>query len=126
MALDLTIRPEIFIYLTDGALEQTIMHVLYGIEEEGVPYHISAADERDSIKAGYAAAVASSLNVGIGCDGQELVLHYKNLKPDHPYLIIDRYQTVPKEQLKAFGSNSARLVKGVPFMELDAWGDTPV
>lgn len=119
MALDLTVRPQIFVYLTNENLEATIQNLLHGIEEEQVPYHISVVAEQDSIKAAYEAAVSSSLNVGIGCDGQKVVLHYKNLEPNQPYLVIDRYQTVPKEALKAFGSNSARLVKGVPFKDLD-------
>lgn len=119
MALDLTIRPQIFVYVTKDELEKTLEHLFYGIEEEQVPFTITVVDEQDGIKAAYQAAIASSLGVGVGCDGQKVALHYKNLQPNQPYLVIDRYQTVPHDQLKALGSNSARLVKGMPFKELD-------
>ncbi|MDH6365454.1 hypothetical protein M2139_002457 [Enterococcus sp. PF1-24] len=116
---DFSIRPQIFIYVTDEKLTATIEYLLYGIEEEGIPYQIVAVSAQEAVAAAYEAAKTSSLSTGVGCDGQKVVLHYKNLAPNQPYLVIDRYQTVSKKQLKAFGSNCARLVKRIPFKDLE-------
>lgn len=118
MGNDFTVKPRIFVYLTDHGLEESIKFLLYGIEEEGIPYEVQVVEASDAVTAAYQSAITSSLITGVGCDGQKVVLHYKNLDPSEPYLVIERYQTKPKEQLKAFGSNCARLVKGVPFKEL--------
>ena len=118
MSNDFTVKPRIFVYLTNPELEDTIQFLLYGIEEEGIPFEVAPVEAADAVSAAYQAAQTSSLTTGVGCDGQKVVLHYKNLDPDEPYLVIDRYQTKPKQQLKAFGSNCARLVKGVPFKDL--------
>ncbi|GCF95232.1 PduH protein [Enterococcus florum] len=119
MALDFSIQPKIFIYLTNSDLEKSIPFLLYGIEEEGIPFEVKTTQHRDAVQAGYQAAKDSSLITGVGCDGQTLVLHYKNLEPEKPYLVIDRYQTKPNEHLKDFGSNCARLIKGIPLKSLE-------
>ncbi|MGM0213335.1 glycerol dehydratase reactivase beta/small subunit family protein [Enterococcus sp. AZ109] len=118
MSNDFTVKPRIFVFLTNPGLEESIQFLLYGIEEEGIPYEVQVVEASDAVSAAYQSATTSSLITGVGCDGEKVVLHYKNLDPNDPYLVIDRYQTKPKEQLKAFGSNCARLVKGVPFKEL--------
>lgn len=120
MAVDFKVRPQIYIYLTATDLQPSIKDLLYGIEEEGIPFEIvEQVNEKDVIAAAYEAAKTSSLMVGVGCDGEKLVLHYKNLASQRPYLLIDRYQTKPKQLIKDFGSNCARLVKGVSFKDVE-------
>ncbi len=117
MAIDLTTRPQIFVYLVQGIQEQDILSLLNGLEEEGIPYFVKQRAEITAVEAAYQAALDSSLQVGIGCDNQDLVLHYKNLNSAKPYLVLSNFKKRAKEVVKDFGGNGARLVKGIPFKE---------
>lgn len=119
MELDFTVRPVIVIYLSQISLAEEIQYVLYGLEEEQIPYSLEQENFSTAAEAAYAAANQSSLNVGIGYVNNEVALHYKNLAPETPYQVIQRVVTCPSLLLKKFGGNAARLVKGVPFKSID-------
>lgn len=119
MELDLNVRPVILIYLSKTASVDDIQYVLYGLEEEKIPFSIEQRDFSTATEAAYIAANTSSLNVGIGYVKNEVALHYKNLAPETPYQSIQRVVTCPPLILKRFGGNAARLVKGVPFNSID-------
>lgn len=118
MPLDLTSRPQIYFYIPHGLAIEVIQPFLYGLEEEGIPFQIEERTIDHLFQVAYDAAIQSTLDVGISCDCNDAVLHHKNLKTDEPYMILTRFQTRPKEQLKRFGGNAARLVKGIPFKEI--------
>lgn len=108
-------RPTINIYYSSSIKDESIFdQLLWGIEEEGIPYQRERKNEKSSIKLGYKAAEDSRLGVGIGvgCDGS-VVLHYVKLKEDNPLFNIDI--NADKDQLRLLGANAARLVKGIPF-----------
>lgn len=91
-----------------------IEQLLFGMEEESVPYFIEAQDERTAQELGYKAAGSSNLDVGIGVGEDEtVVLHYSKLKKEEPLFQIS--PPYGRAKLRAMGANAARLVKGVPF-----------
>lgn len=116
MKLDFTAKPTIIINLVNESLEKDIEHLLLGIEEEGLPYEIKVNHTcSDSVALAYDASVESSLLVGIGCDNNEIVLHYRNLKQHEFVYKVGQYKQKSKDVLRILGSNAARLVKGNPF-----------
>ena len=119
MELELNVRPVVLIYLDNRSSTEDIQFVLYGMEEEKIPYSFEQKNFSTATEAAYVAANTSSLNVGIGYVNNEVVLHYKNLAPETPYQSIQRVVTCPPLILKNFGGNAARLVKGVPFKSID-------
>ena len=119
MELELNVRPVVLIYLDNRSSTEDIQFVLYGMEEEKIPYSLEQKNFSTATEAAYVAANTSSLNVGIGYVNNEVVLHYKNLAPETPYQSIQRVVTCPPLILQNFGGNAARLVKGVPFKSID-------
>ena len=119
MELELNVRPVVLIYLDNRSSTEDIQFVLYGMEEEKIPYSLEQKNFSTATEAAYVAANTSSLNVGIGYVNNEVVLHYKNLAPETPYQSIQRVVTCPPLILKNFGGNAARLVKSVPFKSID-------
>ena len=55
--------------------------------------------------------------MGIGADGQELVLHYNKLEMAQPLFRISAQAGAA--QARALGANAARLVKKLPLKALD-------
>ena len=119
MELDLNVRPVVLIYISKNVSTEDIRYILYGLEEEKIPFSIEQRDFSTATEAAYVASNTSSLNVGIGYVNNEAALHYKNLAPETPYQSIQRVVTCPPMILKRFGGNAARLVKGVPFKSID-------
>jgi hypothetical protein len=95
--------------------------VLFGIEEEGIPYEIIKKDDKDAVDLSYIACEQSSLGVGIGIDGKNIAIHYIKLKKDIPLyeMSIESNDFI----LRALGINAARLVKGVPFKNFEEYAD---
>ncbi|WEG72514.1 glycerol dehydratase reactivase beta/small subunit family protein [Vagococcus intermedius] len=102
------------IYLAKLSDTAPINAILYGIEEEEVPFEIVTCNKSTMVTAAYDLAVRSPLSVGIVLDDHQAMLHYKNLPEDEPLFQIG---TEPEELMK-LGANAARLVKGIPFKTL--------
>jgi len=92
--------------------------VLYGIEEEGIPFLIEQNTNIDVVNAAYAAAQRSPLLVGMACTREEIVVHFKNLQPSNPLFRLAKPLEQKAEHLRDLGNNAARLVKGLPFKSL--------
>jgi hypothetical protein len=92
-----------------------LKEVLYGIEEEQIPYKLTRMADDDTIKRAYDAAEASRLSVGLAYDPQKIVVHYKNMDADKPLFVVKR--TEGQTVLRQLGNNAARLVKGIPFKD---------
>ena len=112
-SVDLALKPTILVVATKDFNEDVFSAVFYGIEEEGIPYTFEKRLGLDVRQAAFDAARSSSLSVGIACDGQTLVLQYKNLPLENPFLVLNDFTSLHKQKVKDFGSNGARLVKGV-------------
>lgn len=89
--------------------------VLLGIEEEGIPFVVQESHSADIIHSAWLAACQSPLLVGIGCNREQLVVHYKNLPTSAPLFTLT-YQK-DSHARRRIGNNAARLVKGIPFRE---------
>ena len=89
--------------------------VLLGIE--GIPFS-PASPAGDVVDSARRAARSSPLLVGIACDRHTLVVHYKNLPASAPLFTLMHH---PDSQAhRNTGNNAARLVKGIPFRDLNS------
>lgn len=110
--------PAIWVYLQQ--VDNKLLHqMLWGIEEEGIPFKTTEKQITDIRKEAHNAASLSPLAVGIACTHQEIVVHSRNLTPDNPLFQVSLHTLGSRgelyEQLRNLGCNAARLVKGLPF-----------
>ncbi len=61
---------------------------------------------------------SSPLLVGIACDREQLIVHYKNLPASTPLFSLRYHQD--RLARRNTGNNAARLVKGIPFRDRNA------
>lgn len=110
-------KPTIKIYYNHNVIAQEAFEqLLYGIEEEGIPYAISGIDEDDIFNLSHEASMDSKLGVGLGISSHEIALHYEKLDRLSPLFKI---KLKNKDQtLKDLGANAARLVKRMPFKKI--------
>lgn len=108
-------RPAINIYYSSQIKDKSSYNqLLWGIEEEGLPYNIQSKPLENSIELGYSAAEDSKLNVGIGIgkDGN-IIVHYQKLNKEKPLFNLNIKDE--HHNLRKLGANAARLIKGIPF-----------
>lgn len=110
-------KPVIKIYYKDDISEiKEIEQVLYGMEEEGIPYDLSSISRGSAIEVGYKASLESPLGVGIGVDLSNIVLHFNKLEENNPIFIINLNSS--SDIKRSLGANAARLVTKMPFKEI--------
>lgn len=110
-------RPSVKVfYDCDYLSEADFVGVLLGIEEEGIPYDIQAEHYADVLELAHNASLDSRLGVGVGISKEGVVLQYEKLDKAAPLFKIKFYQ---HDQFRNLGSNAARLVKKMPFRNLD-------
>lgn len=94
--------------------EDQLRSILYGIEEEGIPFEVAGKSETDAIALAYKACNESRLGVGVGVGKDDIVLHYEKLDQTKPIFCVSRKKPANNRIL---GSNAARLVKRMPFKD---------
>jgi len=107
--------PCIYLYHS-SALEDTsrFNEILWGIEEEGIPYDVKSLECNNSEELSHLGAVKSKLAVGIGVDSEgKVTLAFNKLSKDQP-LFIAHLDNDPNI-LRDLGANAGRLVKGIAF-----------
>lgn len=110
-------RPSVKVfYDCDHLSEADFVGVLLGIEEEGIPYDIQAEHYADVLELAHNASLDSRLGVGVGISKEGVVLQYEKLDKAAPLFKIKFYQ---HDQFRNLGSNATRLVKKMPFRNLD-------
>lgn len=132
--------PAVFLQLAPGEIPAAALRELRaGLEEEGIPCRVLAADapapadapaaaspvcdapalaaKADAALLAHAAACASPVSVGLGLSAESACLHLPQLPPGAPLLSVSVRVPEP-ERLRALGHNAARLVAGVPLKEL--------
>ncbi|MEI0607907.1 glycerol dehydratase reactivase beta/small subunit family protein [Brachyspira pulli] len=110
--------PSIIVYDLGNVNPILMEQVLYGIEEEGIPYMVEkkSGDGYSNVKeASYKAAISSQLSVGIAVNDENIAVHYANLDEDKP-LFLYPIKSMNIQNVRNIGSNSARLVKGIYFI----------
>lgn len=101
-------------YSSKIELDKRLSNILWGIEEEEIPYILEKFDEDDAKKLGYDGARSSKLQVGIGIGRDEITLYHEKLNLEKP---LFRYSIDSDTNiLRALGVNGARLIKGNPFI----------
>lgn len=95
-------------------IDSRLSNILWGIEEEEIPFTLQSFEEDDAKKLGYQGARESKLQVGIGIGVDEVTLYHEKLDLDKP---LFRYSIdCNTNTLRALGVNGARLIKGNPFI----------
>ena len=108
-------KPTIIIYHHPNVSQEAIQDLLFGIEEEGIPFSLETrGTDEDILRMADEASHASALSVGVGCTADTLVLSYQNLPP-HRFIYRLRNYKQAQQAMRALGANAARLVKGNPF-----------
>ncbi|MDR1851536.1 MAG: glycerol dehydratase reactivase beta/small subunit family protein [Propionibacteriaceae bacterium] len=107
-------RPEILIFAAQDA-QTRLSEVLFGIEEEGVPYRVAEAFGDAGANA-HRAAVESRLGIGVGAAQGRIAVTTEKLDPAAPY--IQTNLNASKAVDRAVGANAARLVKRIPLKAL--------
>jgi len=108
-------KPTINIYYSSQIKDTSIYdQLLWGIEEEGIPYHMESKPLENTIELGYKAAEDSRLDVGIGIGKNgNIVVHYQKLSKEEPLFRLN--MKYGYKNLRKLGANAARLIKGIPF-----------
>jgi len=101
-------KPHIMVFCSNKIKKSEIEEILWGIEEEGLPYFLKFVPDIEVKKKNYTQGI---LEVGIGINSnKEVMLNSK--KYDKEY-ILKHSLDQSDEKLRALGNNSARLVKGL-------------
>ncbi|WP_418963877.1 glycerol dehydratase reactivase beta/small subunit family protein [Cetobacterium sp.] len=98
--------------------DDNLKNILYGIEEEGIPFVVEDRKEMDSDVLGNEASQISKLDVGIGIGINSITLYHEKLEFGKALFKLTLKEK--RERYRALGINSARLIKGVYF-KLDGW-----
>lgn len=112
-------KPHIAIaVMNDQENSSIVKEVIAGLEEENVPWEIKPLKDDNAIALAYKCAHESPLEVGVavGKDGS-VVIHVKRIQKETPlfYLTKDEGE---RKLWRLYGSNAARIVKGIPFKDI--------
>ena len=103
-------KPYIMVFCSNKIKRSEIEEILWGIEEEGLPYFLKFVPDIEVKKKNY---TQGTLEVGIGINSKkEVILTSK--KYDKEYILKNSLDQ-SDDKLRALGNNSARLVKGLPL-----------
>ena len=103
------------IYCEELDIEQ-FKEVLWGIEEEEIPYRVESSDIKNPNNLSYKASLKSKLGIGIGISNEKIVLTTSKLDESNPLISIKLNEDHTK--LRSLGSNAARLVKGIELKKI--------
>lgn len=110
-------KPTIIIHVSEKFGGQNILNqICYGIEEEGIPYEVIAISGSDYKSMAYQACQKSRLGVGIGVSEGYIAMQYEKLEPQSPLFSASTHDDIAN--IRAIGTNAARLVKRMPFKTL--------
>lgn len=101
-------------YFSEIEIDERLSNILWGIEEEEIPFILRSCNESDAKILGYNGAKESKLQVGIGIGREGITLYHEKLKLEKPLFKYDIHSN--NDILRALGINGARLIKGNPFI----------
>lgn len=101
-------------YFSEVVFNEKLNNILWGLEEEEIPYTLFKSPINDANILGSSASKASKLGVGIGISEDIVTLYHEKLDKDNP---LFKYSiTCDKYIIRSLGINGARLIKGNPFI----------
>jgi len=103
----------IIVCLDPDADERMADQIRFGAEEEGMPV-FSLKRRGGSLELSHFAAESSQLRIGIGVDKNAVITLNQVQMPKETY-VIQAYCSNNIKTARIFGTNAARLFKGVPF-----------
>lgn len=110
-------HPSVAIYCSLGVEKQYIEEILWGIEEEGIPFIIKNKDLDNAKELANLASKDSKLSVGIGVNKRgDVALTIDKLRVEEPLFFINLEEG--NTCLRSLGANGARLVKGMPLKNI--------
>ncbi len=115
-----TERPQILVFVNERLRRGQIDDILYGIEEEGIPYAVRTSTELNPLVLAHLASLESRLGVGIGISLDYVVITTEKLPERRPYLA--QVLNYNRDQDRVLGSNAARIVKRTPLTGVAASG----
>lgn len=113
-------KPVVNIWVVPPLPEEIIKPIFWGLEEEGIPVRMDHKENGSTVTLAKAAANDSMLNVGIGINKNEVVLHHRDLPSRDPLFVLGP-EEMNRSNLRRLGANAARLVKGNPLIVPDAF-----
>ena len=118
-------KPAVVVLVLRGRAAD-IQPVLWGMEEEGIPYDVQECPSGGAVGVAKEGAHMSPLNVGIGVDGVRgtIVLHHRDLPAYQPLFVLN-LREVGAAELRWLGINAGRLVKSEPLVLTDEPEITP-
>ena len=108
-------KPAVLIFMIPPIAKEMIDAILWGLEEEGIPASLKEKENGKAVALAKAAANGSMLNVGIGMNQTEVVLHHRDLPLEQPLFSLATKALI-QTKLRILGANAARLVKGNPLI----------
>lgn len=113
-------RPAVNILSAGPPAAAILDPVLWGLEEEGIPFELRTAASGTAVALAKQAAGASALGVGVGIHEQEhtVVLHHRDLPAERPLFRLSETE-LHALPLRVVGMNAARLAKGQPLVFLN-------
>lgn len=114
-----SLRLAVYICYSSGLKDLNLVRQLaFGIEEEGLPHRIVEMPELAARQLAEEASRLSSLEVGIGVDEKGCLCLHQTKLPEGFYL-FETNATHQKLNIRNYGANGARLVKGMPFKDIE-------
>ncbi len=111
-------KPAVLIFIVPPLPEEMLSPIFWGMEEEGIPARLEEKASEAAVTLAKIAANGSMLNVGIGINQKEAVLHHRDLPPQEPLFVLGPEGLI-RTNLRRMGANAARLVKGNPLIVPD-------
>ena len=108
-------HPAVWIFKSPLVDEQTYQPILWGLEEEGIPFELQDSSGGVVLDLARQAAIGSPLDVGIAIgESGEVVLHHRDLPAETPLFSL-KFKALEPNSLRRLGKNAARLVKRQPL-----------
>lgn len=108
--------PSVYVIHCNNIDLEKFKEVLWGIEEEGIPYKVEPSEIEISECLSHKASLKSKLGIGIGISSEKITLTTSKLDENSPLITIDLNEDYSK--LRSLGSNGARLVKGIELKKI--------
>ncbi|MCR8744836.1 glycerol dehydratase reactivase beta/small subunit family protein [Romboutsia lituseburensis] len=108
--------PSVYVIHSENVSIEDFKEVLWGIEEEGIPYKVQVKNDDTLNILSHEASLKSKLGVGIGINEKSIALTTSKLDKNSPLITIEMNKEYSR--LRNIGANAARLVKGIELKKI--------